>query len=172
MNKLTPEETARVFAMYWGQRIVTHLDTANPKGAPVCNALSLLTMGMFDIEKHRLLLTPLDKVTDNHAIELMKIEYPHICNGYETLRIKRNERGRVEIKFRYKAKSKNLDDGYSYSSWAHNFSNLTLTEWQQLLLWGYAVGMYFAPGHWANNETAISLGIAIDKTQINQTTEP
>jgi hypothetical protein len=44
--------------------------------------------------------------------------------------------------------------------------NLNLWEsFNQLILYGYAVPLWFGIGHWANGLTAIELGIAIDKQQ-------
>jgi len=44
--------------------------------------------------------------------------------------------------------------------------HLNLWEcYNQLVLWGYAVPLWFGIEHWANNKTAIELNIAKDKTK-------
>ncbi len=39
-------------------------------------------------------------------------------------------------------------------------------RFQQLIIWGYAVPLFFGIDHWANSKTAIELGIAIAITQL------
>lgn len=57
-KKLSNEEIAKVFAMYYGQKIIV---------------ISLLVLGMFKIENHALLLTPLSAISDEDAVEVTEI---------------------------------------------------------------------------------------------------
>lgn len=174
-QKLVNEEKARIFAMYIGQNVRTESDRKAEKKlnqlTGVTNGRAELTKSNFpytqevDFSKVKLLLIPLQDITDEDAVQVMQLEYTHVLNGYETLKIERNDKGRITINFRWKHldSKRNLDDGYSYSSWATNFSTISKEEFQYLIQKGYAVPLFFGVNHWTNGKTAIDLGIAINK---------
>jgi hypothetical protein len=80
-NKLTREEVARVFAMY------AYSETKYQANDLI--TLDLITGAIVDIVKYghgKLLLTPLDKITDEDAIDVAKIA--GYDNDYEIRRVK------------------------------------------------------------------------------------
>ena len=90
----------------------------------------------FAIDKRvKLKLCPLSKISDEDAIEVANLE---ALNTRDLDLIK------MAIDYR---------SVFNYKS--HHF----------LVSKGYAVPLYFSPGHWANAKTAIELGIAIDSTK-------
>lgn len=147
-NKLTNEEIARVFAVYYGQSVAASKNEdgkANGKGAPVHNALALCVFGN-DVSNYVLLLTPLDKITDEDAIEVA-----NICHNYLAKRIQ----GKTGYSF--------LACNDSVINCGVIYHKLNSAAFQYLISKGYAVPLWFGIDHWANGKTAIELGIAIDK---------
>jgi len=69
---LTNEEIAKVFAMYFGQNIVTSNNGGN--GSPIHNALALYTTGMLKIKTCKLLLMPLSEMTNDNVKQVIKME--------------------------------------------------------------------------------------------------
>jgi len=151
-NKLTQNEIARVFAMYWGQK-----NGKVGKGYGICagNTIeignTLFSYNDFP-EKYQLCLTPLDKMTDEHAKGVIK------ASGFE-----------FQPEIGYTHKDKGFDFGYyTNDGWINDtfkFSDMNPEQWQYLIQKGYAIPLFFGIDHWANGKTAIELGIAIDKTQ-------
>jgi len=173
MYKLTNEEIAKVFAMYLGCKCFDIYDN--------CDAvLSGVHYGNVIIEtkikKERLfsevqlLLFPLSKITDEHAIEVAKIcgetflktvpintlQLYIICastlNGSRTDRSIWMENGIIELY------TNTGDWGGSKTTSVNSFA-----IYQHLISKGYAVPLWFGIDHWANGKTAIELGIAIEK---------
>lgn len=91
-------------------------------------------------ESEMLLLTHLDNITDEHASDVA-----NMLTQWEN-----PETGRGVLKYI-------LEEKYYHTS-----INLCFL-FQYLASKGYAVPLFFAPGHWANGKTAIELGIAIKK---------
>lgn len=145
MNKLTNEEIARVFAMYYGCGI-THNKNYT---------IEVINSYMFFSEiilKYKLLLTPLSAITDEHAIEVGKMEIPE--GGLEYL-----SHDKKTITF----------GRYGNDGWMNEyvfFDDINNFQHQYLIQQGYAVPLWFGVNHWANGKTAIELEIAIDKTKI------
>lgn len=129
--KLTNEEIARVFAMYWG-----NVSFENGIGGHCILSLTDVNdIGLGRISG-KLLLTPLPNISDEHAIEVAKT----MPEGY----------GKI--------------NALSGKNWLEFWMpNLPYSLHRQLILWGYAVPIYFGVNHWANSKTAIELGIAKEK---------
>lgn len=123
-NTLTNEEIARVFAMYLGQKCTDWVNIVT------YNAW-LLHMCRFDL---KLLLTPLELISDEDAIEVAKM-----CMLPDATKFHTPEYGRTFL------------DDFNWETY------------QYLISKGYAVPLFFVPSHWANGKTAIELGIAIKK---------
>lgn len=152
--KLTTEEIAKVFAMYQGQ--YAHISGygtfkfvggTNEKFWVYGKPQNHYYYNDKDYTA-KLLLTPLDKISDEHAIEVAKITGSRFLTDHD-LKIC----GESIVKGR---------------TWEFVDENI----WgyfpiiQQLILWGYAVPLFFGLNHWANGKTAIQLEIAIDKTTL------
>lgn len=141
-QKLTPEEVAKVFAMYllckYKRDGESGIDFGSVNGMTISNILN------GDIDSRQLLLTPLAAITDEDAIEVGELQgggdnqFKHRPNLIHLIRYVRNNIDRY-CENNYKV--------YSY-----------LTQQS------YAVPLWFNAGHWANGKTAIELGIALNKT--------
>lgn len=134
-NKLTDEEIVRVFGMYIG----TKYRYKNEFGTYINNSFLGIHVRGHIQEGAVLLLKPLSGITDEDAIEVA-----HLM-GYTDINNK---------KFLIQAGK----------SEAHNPIARFCTN-MFLISKGYAVPLFFSPGHWANGKTAIELGIAIDSTK-------
>jgi hypothetical protein len=136
MNQLTNEEKARVFAMYLGQKVFSN---SYSKGIRELTANDIGNV-LYSDDKGLLNLTPLQDITDEHAVEVAKMIKP---NWYI------DEHNTKDIAW----------------SLQHEFFDIDYNVYQYLIQKGYAVPLFFGVNHWANGKTAIELGIAIDKTQ-------
>lgn len=90
----------------------------------------------------RLALTPLSAISDEHAIEVGKLNISG--DGFNYLAI-----------------------GKSITHWLEKYGknrDVSFEIYQQLIQWGYAVPLFIESGHPDNGKTAIELGIAIAKT--------
>lgn len=142
--KLTNDEIFKVVAMYWGcECSVPKIHSKNNKREISETDRWIQTSWLntdTEVDIH-LLLTPLAKITDEHAIKVAKI------NGVRT--------------------DNPLLVGKSMIHWlAEKGTNrdVNFEVYQQLILWGYAIPLWFGIDHWANGKTAIELEVAIDKT--------
>ena len=90
------------------------------------------------INNFQLLLTPLASITDEHAIEVAKMEYTE------------DDLPRT-------------DTNRSYTGYGIISRKFNSEIFQQLIIWGYAVPLYFGLNHRANGKTAIELNLAISK---------
>ena len=133
--KLTNDEIAKVFAMYWG-------NVSFKNGIGGHSVLSLTDCNDIGLGRisGKLLLSRLEDITDEDAIEVAKLLKlnPHDYILKEILGTYFNNR-RID---EYPA------DVYLY-----------------ILSKGYAVPLFFSVGHWENGKDAITLGIAIDKNK-------
>lgn len=165
-NKLTNEEIAKVFVMYLGCDVLVkggsfeYLKGERPERLlGVINDythqfFTAATEGLrnnfyFKDGEYKLLLAPLSKISDEHAVEVAKIEYAHLKNCT-------NER----ITF--------LANGFEFHSgnfqtYYFSYNRHGSFSSQYLILKSYAVPLFFAPIHWANGKTAIELNLAIEK---------
>lgn len=157
-NKLTSEEIAKVFSSYYPCKVMKHKSWAKEAKPKEFNNVHQNTGWYMQLKM-------LDSISDEDAIEILHTEYPNVTNGFEALKIQRNRHCRVVINFRYKHPDnrRNLDDGFSYSSWENNFGTMDADLFQYLISKGYAVPLWFGINHWANSKNAIELGIAISK---------
>jgi len=137
MKLLTTDQVQRVFCLYWGQKIL------------MLNLHSdcLVKVDAFDytgdLEDMKLALIPIEKISENHAkLSLLMVGLSFMADVFETC----SQRLYYELNTRPQYFTKEL--------------------FQQLIIWGYAVPLYFDLGHPANGKTAIELDIAIDKTLI------
>jgi hypothetical protein len=141
IKKLINQEIAKVFAMYFGQEC--YMLTVHNEYKPFrVDGAVLQLIGEI---KYFIILTPLDKITDEHAIEVGRI------NGVPTYSF--------------------LLVGKSMTHWlAEKGTNrdVRFEIYQQLIIWGYAVPLWFEIDHWANGKTAIELGLAIDASTQKQ----
>lgn len=167
MNKLTQEEIAKVLSMYmfsdFRYRYVDFEPGVWAIGAKLTPERLVRVLNDKSIDGVQLLLTPLSKITDEHAIDLMHIEYQGHSANSEILKINRRN-NIVELSFRYIHPDHNNDDGYSYSGYAFSTTaSMQSKRFQYLISKRYDVPLWFGLNHWANNKTAIQLGIAIEK---------
>lgn len=100
----------------------------------------------------KLILTPLTKITDEHAIELAKMK----CGRKEIIHFY-SKRELIEL-----AKEEWIE-----SSTVNLYGQPN--QFQYLIQQGYAVPLFFGVNHWANGKTAIELGIAIEKQPLTST---
>lgn len=160
-NQLTKEERRSVFHLYHKQEVVWRGHTY-----PGFHYFKGLLEDLQD--ETQLVLTPLDKITDEHAIEVAKLV---MGNGIEPWIVVRYEkhiyyldvvRGNFTVNIYWLGKEiKSFYDGQI------PVGQDTYLAWQYLQSVGYAVPIYFGSGHWANGKTAFELDIAIDSTQLN-----
>jgi hypothetical protein len=169
-TKLTAAEIARIFMMYPGAEMILEKSGRIEKLAGTLLEGNVLEL-IYSIEKNgitylkepvyyeyfpfKLLLTPVEKITDDHAIEVARVAFG---NFHATIENGRNyvhhcifKCGLPEEKVRE----------LLLPAWKH------YKIYQYLLLHRYALPIWFddmdSP---LNNKTPIELGIAIDKTTI------
>lgn len=141
--KLTNEEIAKVFAMYQGQKVLCFPsdDMISHWLPPTILNWDVIAGTHYSVTNTILCLTPLAKITDEHAIEVWKVEgnhdnIPHpIAHVHTFLNV-----------------------------WEQSRLNMPYNVCQYLISKGYAVPLWFGIDHPANGKTAIELEIAIDKT--------
>jgi hypothetical protein len=170
-NKLTTEEIAKIFAMYWGQSIVQ--SNGSMDGCPIGNALSLYILGMYKMNT-MLLLTPLNNITDEHAIEVAELINNEKYDKAETFKVIKDD-GVVKVYssevihkdlpgfgFRYETKIY-TGDCFVVNKKPHSPTiEMPFFAYQYLIKNGYNVPLFFGLDHWANGKTPIELGIAIE----------
>jgi len=180
--KLTNEEIAKVFAMYWGSEITTKSDTNKKRTITgACfNALGDLLIstdnGNYGAKywDTKIVLNLLSFITDEHAIEVANLFCKMSGDGIGTLthcvrtvdEVRRDDPWKVTIKY---------DTGESLSLFTDTGEVVFHTKFtEQIFLLGkytyeprelliknrYAVPLFFGVDHWANGKTAIELKIA------------
>lgn len=157
-TKLTNEEIARVFAMYFNSDIQLHEigESAFISRIESINRNNILAKEYnfilkWSFQEVKLLLTPLSKITDEHAIELSVCCFPD-GNDYDYLHGAATGKAIVTtIK-----SGRQTNTFYPMARMYDCF--------QYLMQQGYAVPLFFGLNHWANGKTAIELGIAIEAT--------
>lgn len=146
MEKLANKEIAKVFALYlpceakdrWGNKNITAVNFET-------NRVLYSENDWGNPEFWKLLLTPLDKISDEDAIEVAKVaeyysEMQHLWDAADT--------GRDIVR-----------DLFGNDIWFKN----KIFIYQYLISKGYDVPLWFGIDHWANGKTAIELNIAIPK---------
>ena len=137
MKLLTTDQVKRIFCLYWGQKIL--MRDLNSDRLQKVDAFIFMSY----YEDMKLALIPIGKISEDHAkISLQLVGLSFKADEFETC----SQRLYYELNTRPQYFTKEL--------------------FQQLIIWGYAVPLYFDLGHPANGKTAIALDIAIDKTLI------
>lgn len=140
---LTKSEIARVFALYWGQKVL--LPAPGAKKLVEINYYRMQHLEKDDTDYH-LALIPIYKLI-NHLDQYIFIKkILHSCEWDNPIT------GREFII----SVSNNICENKCH--------NLLWEAFQYLIKYGYAVPLYFGPDHPCNGKTAIELGIAIDVT--------
>ena len=147
-QQLTNEEIARVFGMYLGQQVQYAATLGDKTQIDIGTLIGLNVQEEFLYVKHqfnnlfseatfddKLLLRSLSAITDEHKLSLFAMGYTE-CRGE-----------RMQI--------------LPVEEW----TTMYWEQREQLIIWGYAVPLFFGVDHWANGKTAIELGIGIDKTK-------
>lgn len=154
--KLTNEEIAKVFAMYIGSEVFDDYENRKTvlvgirKNDIFIQFRSLVSSRDIDLNECKLLLTPLSKITDEHASEIVKI-----------LRIQEDEGGFDTSGIAIK--NCLIKDGFNAIE-LFSFYGGVSDVYQYLISKGYAVPLWFGIDHWANGKTAIELEIALNLT--------
>lgn len=146
--QLTNEEIARIFAMYMPKKIIHSGGSAwsYPQFRILFGWSSIDVDDLvFDIDECHFEATPLNKISDEDAIEIWKIANHYPSNEPEIEWAKKS----VFVEVINKNWHKIRNDIYQY-----------------LVQKGYAVALFFGINHPLNGKTAIELGIAIDKTTL------
>lgn len=148
-QELTNEEIAKVFAMYGSSTFTESEGNISGSGPAWYVVYKYVEDYLNDLSPYKLLLTPLSRISDEDAIEVVQIL-------------------KLETK---------LDNEYMLSQLKGFMHNHDIFYWfdlyrikhikihfimQYLISKGYAVPLFFAPNHWANGKTAIEIGIAIE----------
>lgn len=135
-QKLTSEEIARVFAMYWGCHIRQDIGNTGVDGKLIrlsqttaCIEFDSYKTSAWEYSGCKLLLTPLSKITDEHKRIIAEMVYPNSTSDLDYI-------------------------GYGIVT---SPVVLPANVHQQLIDWGYVVILY----PWG--KTAIELNIAIEK---------
>ena len=112
----TPENKAKFFAQYWGQKVLSVTCLGVERYNTYVNAQHI---HYFEYNDSYLLLTPLSSITDEDAIEVCRIRDKNI---QEVLKILREPRG-ILIEYRWTPENKKfaISDGYCYSSTGFSF---------------------------------------------------
>jgi len=158
MNKLTNEEIARVFAMYWGCRLdagmITKVDSF---------WMNKVSYGETDTV---LLLAPLNKINYDDAIVMIKIFGKYSDNIEYEIKYKTNTLSEDFAQLYYKYdKGVNVVanfDKEGFHTISSNRGETYFFAYQELIKMGYSVPIYFGLNHWANGKSPIELGIAIE----------
>ena len=142
--QLTKEEIARVFAMYLGCECKWRQHTYKVNSAKFVTGIN----DILPFNETKLLLTPLEKISDEHAIEVARFKKKNIFqeNDYDRPRTKHG--------------MKDLGNGICISK------NMCWEGYQYLISKGYSVPLFFGLNHWANSKTPIELNIGIEKTSM------
>ena len=176
MNKLTNEEIAKVFLMYYNAEIInprfkgTPLQYKNSMGRWFEASKYEQTKEEFWAER-KLVLTPLFAITDEHAINLAELVNDEKYEITETFKvIKEDERisvysSKVEHSGTplgsYRYETRIYTDCYTTRIKPYSETRqIPYEAYQYLIQQGYAVPLFFGISHWANGKTAIELGIA------------
>jgi hypothetical protein len=157
---LTPAEIARVFGLYYdcqvtvtNERYINGEYTGLLKGLSYENPLVLNTSfgsdGYENPNDCKLLLTSLERITDEDAVQVAQIYRANVRgtdnDRKELIRAGREKAMRIQTSF------------------LTSVERVSLPVYQYLISRGYAVPLWFGVDHWANGKTAIELGIAVER---------
>lgn len=153
-RSLTTEQLARVFGERIGQ---PYLVCYNIEGAAVIQ-IEPITINDIepDIENKRdlLLLTPLEKISDEDLLECFLVGKPSLPPGCTPTVEAEQSRRMIRIA------------GVLVSRFIKYPHELSMERHRYLIQKGYDVPMFFGIDHPDNGRTLIELGIAIDRTAI------
>lgn len=173
--ELTTQEIARVFAMYLGSPYKRY-EPGEPKdydylfvGAAVLVELLSPTYPSHLYER-KLLLTPLEQITDEDAVEVAKIFRSDIL--WDNVSV---EPYCVKIKGALNGEHQctltvwhDMDFEFKWDDGTHTMqpdNNYSYKLRELLISRSYSVPLFFGIDHWANGMDAIQLGIAVAKTK-------
>lgn len=176
-RKLTNLEIARVFAMYLGCQMTYEdgMDDSIEKEESTLMGITTTGVvndenadesgeGFYSVEECKLHLTPLPKISDEHAIEVAKIHNRKYWVGPGASQFEIDAITPEMIRDNLVKEGRKLVQHYEAGHrWYEGGSLEWLYSFQQLIMWGYAVPLYFGLNHWANGKTAIELNIAKEK---------
>lgn len=155
-HNLTNTELARIFGSYTGDDVlykdeIFNLLASYKTGSSICEN-NKGEIYSFDLHKIKLLLTPLEKITEEDAVNM--------CQIFD---IERADQGSLEdvlswVKALFEEPAGYYLDGYMGSQ--------LLTFVSYLKLKCYDLPQYFGKDHPDNGKTLIQMGIAIDKTEL------
>ncbi len=155
MEQLSNEEKAKVFAMYYGCEC--RVTNGNPNQVlfikeiypDACTVSTKGSKGGYfnSYNSVKLLLIPLANITDEDKRALSDI-----VTGDTTAF--NDEKDYIACL---------LISNLVYGQMNKRAMIANIFAYQYLISKGYAVPLFFAPGHWANGKTAIELSISIEK---------
>jgi hypothetical protein len=166
---LTTDQICRVFGMHFGNKCVIELEKdgySQPlKVDPSILQNISLPEGHIDKTTFKLLLTPLDKLSLEDAIAIFKIEGTSLDKMVRVQNfVQDKDKFRIVYWFIDEEKMK------SKKEWQWEvglrFKDLCGLSIAYLMSKGYAIPLFFEPGHPLNGKTAIESGLAIDKTTL------
>lgn len=171
-NILTDSEIAKVFAMYLGCEIEPLQRSAGGYSMSQ-KELTIDNINLVLSHSLKLKLTPLIKITDEHAIEVAELINEEKYITGETFKvIKEDEKISIfsseviheSIKpFGYRYETKFYTDGYATPIKPYSLiRQMPFESYQYLISKGYSVPLFLEVNHWANGKTAIELNIAIE----------
>lgn len=166
MNKLTNEETAKVFAMYLGCEIKCKGMNLTLTGVNKSTNTYKERVYSYDLERSivdcKLTLKPLSSISDEDAAEVAKILDIYLP---EKTFVKKHSSGYTYLYYDFEGREQRcilfFDNNIRLVEVHDDFLRDTFI-FQYLISKGYAVPLFFGINHWANGKTAIELGIAIE----------
>lgn len=178
-HSLTTEQLARVFGERIGQKFITPVDSIQALYEISVKIADTWLNEIYNIKGCTLLLTPLEKISDEDAkalgtilignsneCELIEIDNTTLP-GYADILYKEFESGVVKISI-YRGGDLTLSRKTGPDSFTELDSAFLLVKnaYDFLAQQGYDVPMFFGIDHPDNGKTLTELGIAIDKTTI------
>lgn len=183
MQSLTNKEKEKVFALYYGCDYIFDCkhNTSNPKYTVDGKCLS-----MYDFSNNTLLLTPLENISDEDAIEVARLCFQMLEGDFNIEKrdknglhiYKRNGNGIIyhcRLNFNGEVKPNmqfEADEKEPFKTFNHQIGGVSLTDKRPIpylaivdfyRMKGYSVPLYFGIDHACNGKTPIELNIAIPK---------
>lgn len=173
IQKLTNSEIAKVFAMYADCKTIVSAGNDNRYvlcgfnyTQPILYSLDGEKQFFFNYKECKLHLAALGKITDEHAIELANGVFDiiyYLGQGATKKDIKTVTKSMIKANY-LKNVNPFIDaiSGKPGCGWYEGSAEKLLFAREYLISKGYAVPLWFGIDHWANGQTAIQLGIAIE----------
>lgn len=164
MNNLTTTDLSRIFGERIGQEIFINREKHKIRKVDIdFDDVTIGSQTVFVNDRRydavKLLLTPLEKISDEHLIQLFTIDatYPRDADFI----VYRNSFGNPVVSFGDSRYSKwSIDLRYS------SLIKLSYKRYEYLKFLGYDVPMFFGINHTDNGKCLIDLGVAIDRTLV------